>query len=239
VPSAEDPPIGGWGDLASRSIISGRCLALQTLHGRSPTFASSSCSTARTRPGSRGLETPGHLERIGEYSRLLARAAGLGTEEAERIRLAAPLHDVGKVAIADAILLKEGELDIAEREEMQRHAEAGHELLGGCTSDILQLAGEIALTHHERFDGRGYPQGLSDDTIPLPGRIVAVADVFDALICDRPHRRAMSLEDAVKVMLRGRGAHFDPRLLDHFLLDLDAMLAAASRTTDLDLVQTL
>jgi putative two-component system response regulator len=189
--------------------------------------------------GSRGLETPGHLERIGEYSRLLARAAGLGTEEAERIRLAAPLHDVGKVAIADAILLKEGELDIAEREEMQRHAEAGHELLGGCTSDILQLAGEIALTHHERFDGRGYPQGLSDDMIPLPGRIVAVADVFDALICDRPHRRAMSLEDAVKVMLRGRGAHFDPRLLDHFLLDLDAMLAAASRTTDLDLVQTL
>ena len=189
--------------------------------------------------GSRELETPGHMERIGEYSRLLARAAGLGAEEADRIRLAAPFHDVGKVAIADDILFKQSELDVAEREEIQRHAQAGHDLLAGSRSEIVALGAQIALTHHERFDGRGYPQGLSDDDIPIAGRIVAVADVFDALICDRPHRKAMSLEEAVKVMLRARGAHFDPRLLDLFLLDLDAMLAAASRSTDLDLVTTL
>lgn len=189
--------------------------------------------------GTREIESPGHMERIGEYSRLLARAAGLPTEEAERIRLAAPLHDVGKVAVPDQILFKEGELDIGEREEVQRHSQAGHDLLSGSDHEVVALAAQIALTHHERFDGRGYPEGLSDDAIPVAGRIVAVADVFDALICDRPHRKAMTLEDAVKVMLRGRGAHFDPHLLDLFLLDLDAMLAAASRTTDLDLVTTL
>jgi putative two-component system response regulator len=189
--------------------------------------------------GSRELESPGHIERIGEYSRLLAGAAGLGSERADQIRLAARFHDVGKVAIADEILFKESEFDLADREKIERHAQAGHDLLAGSDNEVLALAAEIALTHHERFDGRGYPQGLSDDDIPVAGRIVAVADVFDALVCDRPHRGAMSLEEAVKIMLRGRGAHFDPHLLDLFLLDLDAMLAAASRSSDLDLVTTL
>jgi len=186
----------------------------------------------------RKLESAAHMQRIGEYSSLLARAGGLDDDESGRIGMAAPLHDVGKVGIADEILFKQGEFDAGERKEMERHAQAGHDLLADAGSDVLRLAAEIALTHHERYDGTGYPRALAGEGIPLAGRIVAVADVFDALVCDRPYRRALTLEDAVKVMLRGRGGQFDPELIDAFVSELDNVLAAAARTADIDLALT-
>ena len=189
--------------------------------------------------GTRELERAEHMHRIGEYSALLARASGLESDESERIGLAAPFHDIGKVAISDDILFKQGELDPAEREEMQRHAQAGHDLLADCTSDVLRLAAEIALTHHERYAGGGYPRGLAGEEIPVAGRIAAVADVFDALVCNRPYRRALTLEEAVKIMLKGRGEHFDPELLDSFVGELDNVLAIAAKTADIDLALTL
>ena len=186
----------------------------------------------------RGLESAAHMRRIGEYSALLARAGGLDSEESRRIGMAAPLHDVGKVGIADEILFKQGQFDAAEREEMQRHARAGYELLSDATSEVLRLAAEIALTHHERYDGSGYPQGLVGTEIPISGRVAAVADVFDALVCDRPYRSALTLEEAVKLMLKGRGDQFDPELLDNFLSELDNVLSVASKSADIDLALT-
>jgi putative two-component system response regulator len=189
--------------------------------------------------GTRNLETAAHMQRIGDYSALLARASGMESEESRRIGLAAPLHDVGKVGIADEVLFKREELSPEERIEIQGHARAGRELLADATSEILRLAAEICLTHHERFDGGGYPQGLAGTEIPIAGRIVALADVFDALVCDRPYRRAVTLEEAVKIMLRGRGDQFDPELLDHFVGELDNVLAAAAKSADIDLALTL
>jgi putative two-component system response regulator len=186
----------------------------------------------------REIERAEHMQRIGEYAALLARASGLERDESELIGLAAPLHDIGKVAISDDILFKPGELDPVEREEMERHAQAGHDLLADCTSDVLRLAAEIALTHHERYDGGVYPRGLAGEEIPVAGRIAAVADVFDALVCDRPYRRAMTLEQTVKIMLQGRGEHFDPELLDGFVSELDNVLAVAAKTADIDLTLT-
>jgi putative two-component system response regulator len=187
----------------------------------------------------RGLERAAHMQRIGEYSALLARAGGLDGGDSRLIGLAAPLHDVGKVEIADEILFKEGDLDPGEREEMQRHARAGYDLLADSTSEVLRLAADIALTHHERYDGGGYPQGLAGAEIQMAGRVVAIADVFDALVCDRPHRRALTLEQAIKIMLNGRGDQFDPALLDVFVSELDNVLAVAAKTADIDFALTL
>jgi cyclic di-GMP phosphodiesterase len=174
--------------------------------------------------GQRDLETGAHIRRIGSYSALLARLLGLDEEEVRAIDLAAPMHDVGKVAIPDAILLKPGGLSPGEREVMQRHAQIGHDILANSGSPLLDLAAEIALTHHERIDGRGYPAHLSGEKIPLAGRIVAIADVFDALTSDRPYRARLPLERALEVMREGRGTHFDPVLLDCFLGHLDEVL---------------
>jgi putative two-component system response regulator len=186
----------------------------------------------------RNLESAAHMQRIGEYSRVLARACGLDSEETARIGMAAPLHDLGEVGIADEILFKQGEFDPEERRAMERHAQAGYDLLADASSAVLRLAAEIALTHHERFDGTGYPRGLAGEEIPIAGRIVAIADVFDALVCDRPHRRALTLEEAVMIMLRGRGGQFDPELIDYFMSELDNVLAAAARSADIDFALT-
>jgi putative two-component system response regulator len=174
--------------------------------------------------GQRDLETGAHIRRIGRHSALLARAYGLDEKTVRTIDLAAPMHDVGKVAIPDSILLKPGELSPGEREVMQRHAQIGHDILAHSGSPLLDLAAEIALTHHERFDGNGYPAGLSDEKIPLAGRIVAIADVFDALTSDRPYRARLSFERALEIMREGRGTHFDPVLLDCFMEHLDEVL---------------
>ncbi len=182
--------------------------------------------------GQRDLETGAHIRRIGRHSALLARAYGLDEETVRTIDLAAPMHDVGKVAIPDSILLKPGGLSPGEREVMQRHAQIGHDILAHSGSPLLDLAAEIALTHHERFDGNGYPAGLSGEKIPLAGRIVAIADVFDALTSDRPYRTRLSLECALEIMREGRGLHFDPALLDCFMEHLDEVLEVSKVEKD-------
>ena len=175
--------------------------------------------------GRRDLETGAHIRRIGESSALLAESNGMSPEQVESLRLAAPMHDVGKVAIPDSVLLKPGRLDPGERLMMERHAEIGHDILSGSNSPLLDLAAEIAMTHHEKYDGTGYPLGLVGDDIPLSGRIVAVADVFDALTSDRPYRNAMPPDRAEAIMTEGRGTHFDPGLLDLFMARLDDVKA--------------
>jgi methanogenic corrinoid protein MtbC1 len=165
----------------------------------------------------RDEDTGAHIERIGRFSTLLAEHIGMDPEFCERLRHAAPLHDVGKVAIPDAILLKPGPLTSEERAIVETHAEEGHRLVRGSSSSILDMAATIALSHQEKWDGTGYPRGLAGESIPIEGRIVAVTDVFDALTSDRVYRKAFPVEDAVQMMREQRGRHFDPVLLDAFM----------------------
>lgn len=164
----------------------------------------------------RDQETGDHIERMGRYCSLLGEKLGWDSERCELMRIAAPLHDVGKIAIPDSVLLKPGKLTAEERTEMEKHAEIGHEILSGSDSPLLELAARIALSHHEHWDGSGYPNGLLADEIPLEGRMAAIADVFDALTSDRVYRPAMTIEKALSIMSEGRGSHFDPDLLDVF-----------------------
>ncbi|HWA55016.1 MAG TPA: HD domain-containing phosphohydrolase [Solirubrobacterales bacterium] len=171
-------------------------------------------------------DTGRHVNRMAAVAAFLAHQLGLDRDRVLLLRAAAPMHDVGKVATPDGILRKEGPLDEAEREEMQRHTTVGYQILADSESELLRLAATIALTHHERWDGTGYPQGLAGEEIPLEGRITAVADVFDALVSDRCYRSALSVEDAVEVMEAGRGTHFDPRIVDALLDHLEEAIAA-------------
>lgn len=170
----------------------------------------------------RDEDTGAHIERIGRFSTLLSQQSGMNQDFCGLISHAAPLHDVGKVAIPDAILLKPGPLTPDERAIVETHAEEGHRLLKGSSSSILELASSIALSHHEKWDGSGYPRGLEGEMIPIEGRIVAIADVFDALTSDRVYRKAFSVEQAVEMMIAQRGRHFDPNLLDTFLEVLES-----------------
>jgi HD domain len=170
----------------------------------------------------RDEDTGAHIERIGRFSTLLAEQIGMEDELCARMVHAAPLHDVGKVAIPDAILLKPAALTAQERAIVETHAEEGHRLLKGSSSAILDMAATIALSHHEKWDGSGYPRGVAGEAIPIEGRIVAIADVFDALTSDRVYRKAFSVQEAVTMMREERGKHFDPVLLDAFLEVLDS-----------------
>jgi len=161
----------------------------------------------------RDHDTADHIERIGVYSEHIARHLRLTPGEVEAIRYASPMHDVGKLGIPDAILLKPGPLDDAEREIMKRHTTIGARILHGSPSPLLQMGETIALTHHERWDGTGYPTGLAGNAIPIAGRICAVADVFDALTTDRPYRGAMPHRLVYEMMEGERGRHFDPTVL--------------------------
>jgi putative two-component system response regulator len=158
-----------------------------------------------------------HTQRVGHTARQIAFLLGLPGEEVERVGLAAPLHDVGKIAIADSILLKRGALTARERDVMQRHTIAGGEILRGSGSQMLRTAEQIALSHHERWDGDGYPKGLARDAIPMSGRIVAVADVFDALTHERPYKEAWSVDRAVTTIAADRARRFDPEVVDAFM----------------------
>ncbi|HEX3693035.1 MAG TPA: HD domain-containing phosphohydrolase [Solirubrobacteraceae bacterium] len=169
----------------------------------------------------RDEDTGAHIERIGRFSTLLAEAIGMPSEFCRRIAHAAPLHDVGKVAIPDSILLKPGSLTPEERTIVETHAEEGHRLLRGSSSSILELGATIALSHHERWDGGGYPRGMAAEKIPIEGRIVAIADVFDALTTHRVYRDAFTVEQAREMMLAEAGKHFDPVLLHAFMEVLD------------------
>jgi hypothetical protein len=177
----------------------------------------------------RDEDTGAHIERIGRFSTLLSEEVGMSIEFCRRISHAAPLHDVGKVAIPDAILLKEGPLTPEERAIVETHTEEGHRLLRGSSSSILDMGATIALSHHERWDGGGYPRGLAGEQIPIEGRIVAIADVFDALTSDRVYRKAFSVERAIEMMREEAGKHFDPVLLEAFL-EVLATSGAGERT---------
>jgi putative two-component system response regulator len=159
-------------------------------------------------------QTGHHMQRMGRYCELLALAVGLPEEQCERLRFASELHDVGKVGIPDRILLKPGKLTVAEFELMQTHAEMGHRLLADSDADLMRLAATVALTHHERWDGSGYPAGIVGEEIPVAGRIAAVADVFDALTSERVYRPAFPVGLAVDMMEAERGRHFEPAILD-------------------------
>jgi putative two-component system response regulator len=163
------------------------------------------------------LETGAHVDRVGEAAQATALELGLPDIVAGRLRLAAPLHDIGKIAISQTILRKPGALTPPERRKMEQHTEAGRELLAGSGSELLELAATVAWTHHERWDGSGYPRGIARDEIPFAGRIVAVADVFDALTSVRPYRGAWSSTDALEHLLRHRGTAFDPDVVDAYV----------------------
>jgi putative two-component system response regulator len=173
----------------------------------------------------RNQETGEHIVRMSLYCDLLARLAGLDGDAAEMMRIAAPMHDVGKIGIPDKILLKPGRLTDEERRVMEAHTEMGHRILAGSDVELLDLAALMALTHHERIDGAGYPGRLAGDEIPVEGRICAVADVFDALTSDRVYRQAFQPDEARAMMLEGRGTQFDAELLDLFFNAYDDVLA--------------
>jgi two-component system response regulator RpfG len=164
----------------------------------------------------RDEETGYHLVRMARYSRLIADTIGLENEEAETIELAAPLHDIGKIGIPDQILLKKGKLDGMEWDTMRSHPLIGHEILKGSASKYVRMGSLIALGHHEKYDGSGYPNGLVSDHIALCARIVAVADVYDALTSARPYKKAWPSEEAFEFLRQQRGKHFDPHLVDAF-----------------------
>jgi putative two-component system response regulator len=167
-----------------------------------------------------------HLSRMGSYCEEIGRRLELEDGLCDVIALAGQMHDIGKIAVPDHILLKMGPLTDEERAQMQTHAEIGKQILQGSESPLLQLAESIAWTHHEKLDGSGYPRGLRGDEIPVEGRVAAVADVFDALTRDRPYREAMPLSEAIVLMEEGRRSHFDPAILDAFLADIPAELTS-------------
>lgn len=180
----------------------------------------------------RDPDTGAHISRMAHYSALIARALGLSVFDQTLILEAAPMHDIGKVGIADAILLKPGRLTEQEQAVMRTHPLLGYQLLNGSASRVLQAGADIALGHHEKFDGSGYPAGLVGEAIPIFSRIVAVADVFDALSSERPYKAAWPLAQSVEFLKANAGSHFDPVCVDAFLADWDAVLAVKQRFQD-------
>lgn len=162
-------------------------------------------------------ETGKHVLRMSQYSKLIAQHLTTDERWIDLLYRAAPMHDVGKIGIPDAVLLKPGKLDADEWDIMKQHPQIGAEILGNNNSEILNLAKEVAATHHEKWDGSGYPNGLKGSDIPLSGRIVAVADVFDALTCKRAYKKAWTFEDANQFIIENSGGHFDPMICDAFV----------------------
>ena len=174
-------------------------------------------------------DTGEHIARMSKYSKILALAYGMDEQHAELLRQAAPMHDVGKIGIPDAILLKPGKLTSEEFEHMKEHAEIGAKILANSSSPLLQLAHVLAMEHHEKWDGSGYPKALKGEEISIEGRIVAIADVFDALTSKRPYKQAWSVEEAFSHMREQAGKHFDPQLVALFEGQLDAIMEVYSR----------
>ena len=180
----------------------------------------------------RDADTGMHILRMSHYARLIARELKLPDPDQDLLLDAAAMHDIGKVAIPDRILLKPGKLDPEELAVMREHAVLGYELLKESSSPLLQAGAAIALGHHEKFDGSGYPQGLQGENIPIFSRIVAVADVFDALSSARPYKRAWSIDEAADYLRAGRGGHFDPACVDAFLGAWPEVLEIRARFQD-------
>jgi putative two-component system response regulator len=173
--------------------------------------------------------TASHIERIGLYSERLARALGMSPRDIETIRHAATMHDVGKLGVPEAILMKPGKLSEDEIDVMRAHTTIGAQILSGSDSPLLQMGERIALSHHERWDGKGYPFGLAAEAIPLEGRICAVVDFFDALTMDRPYRNAVPVEEVMDMMRADSGRHFDPEVLEAFFTVIDEILDIRAR----------
>jgi len=169
-------------------------------------------------------DTGDHIVRMSRYSALIAEKLSLPAIDVQNIRYAAPMHDMGKIGIPDNILMKPGKLTDEEFDFMKTHTNIGAKILANSKADILQLAQQIAVSHHEKWNGRGYPQGHSGDKIPLVGRIVGLADVFDALTSRRPYKDPYPAEVAVDIIKKERGEHFDPEVADAFLENLDGFL---------------
>lgn len=169
-------------------------------------------------------ETGNHVLRMSHYARLIALAHGLGNEAADTIFNTAPMHDIGKIGIPDSILLKPGKLDSEEWKVMHQHPVMGAEIIGKHENELLETARIIALSHHEKWDGSGYPRGLKGEDIPLEGRIVAIADVFDALVSVRPYKEAYPIEESLRIMEAATGKHFDPGLMLAFQKALPEIL---------------
>ena len=180
----------------------------------------------------RSDETGRHIQRMGLYCDLLAREMGSDDERRDLVRLASTMHDIGKIGITDLILLKPGRLTVDEFEVMKRHSEIGHHILSRSGSDLGRLAALIAWTHHERFDGSGYPRRLAGEAIPLEGRLAAVADVFDAITSKRCYKPAQPPDVAFDYLREGRGRHFDPDLVGRFLGAQDEILDVVQQCAD-------
>ena len=174
-------------------------------------------------------ETGLHVMRMSHYAQVIALAYGFSEQKAEDLLHAAPMHDIGKIGIADSILLKPGKLTTEEYQEMQKHPLIGAEIIGDCESDLLKMAKAVALYHHEKWDGTGYPFGLSGEQIPVEARIVALSDVFDALTSARPYKQAWSIEQTLQHIRAQKGHHFEPLLVDLLEQNLQQILEIKQR----------
>lgn len=177
-------------------------------------------------------ETGMHVIRMSHYAHILALGLGMCVEDAELLLHAAPMHDVGKIGIPDRILLKPGPLDEEEFALMRKHPKFGYDIIGEHASRLLQMARQVALTHHERWNGKGYPGGLRGEEIPLEGRLVAIADVFDALTSARPYKAAWPLDKTLDLLRRESGEHFEPRIVDQFFVCLPDIIKIKERYTE-------
>lgn len=173
---------------------------------------------------SRSKETGNHVKRVAEYSRIMAKHLGMNDKECDLIKMASPMHDIGKIAIPDAVLLKPGKLDEAEYDIMKKHTVYGYDMLKHSKRNILQAASILAYQHHEKWNGKGYPMGLKGEEIHVYGRITAVADVFDALASDRVYKKAWELDRVLNLFQEEKGEHFDPRCIDAFMAGLQEIL---------------
>jgi len=176
-------------------------------------------------------DTGDHIVRMSRYSALIAEKLGLPAEEVQNILYAAPMHDVGKIGIPDSILMKPGKLTDEEFETMKTHSVIGANILAYSKAEVLKLAEQIAISHHEKWNGKGYPQGLAGDNIPLVGRIVGLADAFDALTSKRPYKDPFPVEVALDIIKKDRGEHFDPAIVDVFLKNIDEILKIKQKNT--------
>lgn len=181
---------------------------------------------------SRSKETGNHVKRVAEYSRIIAKHLGMPDHECEILKMASPMHDIGKVGIPDAVLKKPGRLNAEEWEIMKTHAELGYEMLKNSNRQILKSAAIVAGEHHEKYDGTGYPNGKSGEDIHVYGRITAIADVFDALASDRVYKKAWELEKVLDLFKEERGKHFDPKMVDILFDNLDEFLAVKNAFAD-------
>lgn len=181
---------------------------------------------------SRSKETGNHVKRVAEYSFILAQALGISKSECELLKMASPMHDIGKVAIPDSVLKKPGKLTEEEYEVMKTHAEIGYNLLKNSKRNILKTAAIVAEQHHEKWNGQGYPRGLAGDEIHIFGRITGIADVFDALASDRVYKKAWELDRILNLFKEERGHHFDPAVVDAFMVSLPKILDIRDRYAD-------